>query len=88
MTKLEEYLEGQDEPHKTRTRNALEMQVRLNGGEFLTRAEIVERRVAAGATVVNKGKWGLVLQSPDGAFFDERNITKRGIQYALFLTGN
>jgi hypothetical protein len=85
MNKLEEYLHGQGEPHKTRTRNALEMKVRLNGGEILTRAKIVERRVAAGAKVVNKGKLGAVLMSPDGSFLDEKNITKRGITYALFL---
>jgi hypothetical protein len=72
---------------RQKARNALEMQVCLNGGEFLTRAAIIERRVTEGATLRETKSFGRVLERPDGAFLDARNITATGLRYAEWLIG-
>ena len=60
---------------------ALDMLVRVNGGEFLTRRALVERRVAAGARVIDR-RGERVLMNQDGSWLDTRNITKAGLDYA------
>lgn len=69
---------------RSRAKAALETQVRYNRGEFLRRHQIVERKVAAGAKVLDRNG-SIVLESPDGAFLDQRNITKHGLNYAAWL---
>lgn len=69
---------------------ALETQVRHNGKEFLTRAALVERQIAEGAAVQTMkigGKEQRVLMGKDGAFLDQRAITKAGLDYAEHLSG-
>ena len=60
---------------------ALDTLVRVNGGEFMTRRALVERRVAAGARVIDR-RGERVLMNPDGSWLDTRNITKAGLDYA------
>lgn len=82
---LENYLNSIPSPmQRARAEAALRMQVRLNGGAFFLRHEIVEQRVAAGARLAT---WRdkPILQLPDGAFLDAENITKAGLDYAGFL---
>ena len=66
---------------KAKAEAALDMMVRVNGGEFLTRRALVERRVAAGARVIDR-RGERVLMNPDGSWLDTRNITKAGLDYA------
>jgi hypothetical protein len=70
---------------RARAKAALEAQVRVNGAEFMTRRELIERCLKEGATVQEHGRFGRVLMSPDGAFFDARNVTSTGLDYAEFL---
>ena len=49
--------------HKAKANAALDMLVRVNGGEFMTRRALVERRVAAGARVIDRRG---VLRAPAG----------------------
>ena len=67
--------------HKAKANAALDMLVRVNGGEFMTRRALVERRVAAGARVIDR-RGERVLMNPDGSWLDTRNITKAGLDYA------
>ena len=60
---------------------ALDMQVCVNGGQFMSRRALVELRVAAGAKVIDR-KGERVLMNPDGSWLDRRNITKAGLDYA------
>ena len=60
---------------------ALDTQVRVNGKEFMTRRVLIESRVEAGARIIER-EGERVLMSPDGAWFDIRNITKAGLDYA------
>ena len=66
---------------KAKANAALDMLVRVNGGEFLTRRALVERRVAAGARVIDR-RGERVLMNQDGSWLDTRNITKAGLDYA------
>ena len=66
---------------KAKANAALDMLVRVNGGEFMTRRALVERRVAAGARVIDR-RGERVLMNPDGSWLDTRNITKAGLDYA------
>ena len=71
--------------HKAKANAALDMLVRVNGGEFMTRRALVERRVAAGARVIDR-RGERVLMNPDGSWLDTRNITKAGLDYAEGIT--
>ena len=70
---------------KAKANAALDMLVRVNGGEFMTRRALVERRVAAGARVIDR-RGERVLMNPDGSWLDTLNITKAGLDYAQELT--
>lgn len=61
---------------------AMNMQVRVNGKEFMSRAAMIESRVKAGATV-DKEKGRLI--NPDGTFLEGKNITTTGLKYAEHL---
>ena len=65
---------------------ALDMQVRVNGGEFMTRRALVRRCVGQGYRVTTRRNGERVLMSPDGSWFDARNITKTGLDYAETIT--
>lgn len=83
---LTEYLASIKSPmHRARAKAALEMQVRFNGGEFLLRHQLVERKVAAGSKVVDR-KGDMVLLNPDESWLGQRNITKHGLNYAAWLS--
>ena len=70
--------------HAARTNATLDVQVCVNGGEFMTRRALIEQRVAAGARVVERrGK--RVLMNPEGSWLDSKNITKIGLDYAQTL---
>lgn len=81
---METFLATLSPMHAAKAKSALEMQVRLNGGEILPRYRIIEQRVAAGATI-GSFHGEPILQRPDGAFLDKRNITLTGLDYARFL---
>ena len=56
-----------------RIATVLDTQVRVNGGEFMTRRALIHDRVAKGARVViHRGE--RVLLSPDGVWLDARTI--------------
>ena len=67
---------------KAKANAALDMLVRVNGGEFLTRRALVERCIAQGYQVTTRKNGERVLMSPAGSWFDARNITKAGLDYA------
>lgn len=68
-----------------RINSALDMQVRVNGREFMTRRALVERCIAQGYRVTLRRNGERVLMSKDGSWFDTRNITKIGLDYAESL---
>jgi hypothetical protein len=83
---LATYIETIKSPmHRAKAKAALEMQVRVNGGEFMFRHQLVERRISAGAKVVDH-RGGMVLMNPDESWLDQRNITKHGLNYAAWLS--
>ena len=87
-TLLEQYLAtlNLNPMYRAKAQSALETQVRANGGEFLYRYQLMERRVEAGARVEDHcGE--MVLMNPDGSWMDQRNSTKHGLNYAAWLTG-
>jgi hypothetical protein len=86
MTTLETFLSRLEPMQRAKAKAALEMQVRVNDKDFMLRHQLVESRVATGAVLVDTKHSGLVLQDPEGAFLDQRNITKTGLHYAAFLT--
>jgi hypothetical protein len=86
MAKLDDYLATLEPMRAAKARAALEMQVRVNGGAFMLRHQLVEDRIATGSKLVRQ-RSELVLQRPDGAFFDARSITKTGLDYAAFIIG-
>ena len=70
-----------------RIAETLDTQVKVNGGEFMTRRALIERRVTAGARVMER-RGERVLMNPDGSWLDLRNITKIGLDYAEQLEGH
>jgi hypothetical protein len=82
---LESYLATFDPMPRAKARAALEMQVRVNGQDFMTRAALMASRVASGATLKETKHSGRVLMSRDGAFFDRRNATATRLAYAGWL---
>jgi hypothetical protein len=85
MANLDDYLATLPPMQRAKARDALEMQVLFNGGEFLRRHEIVERRIRDGGRLEQTRSFGRVLMAPSGAFLDARNITARGLAYAEWL---
>lgn len=83
--KLETFLNTLSPMAAGRARKSLEIQVRVNGDKFMTRAAMIEERVASGAQVTELKNWGRVLMLPDGAFLDQRNATGYGLDYASYL---
>lgn len=81
---LNSYLNTLEPMPRGRARKTLEMQVRYNGGEFLTRAALIERKVAEGATLEPR-KDSMILMGKNGAFFDASSITAIGMRYATYL---
>ena len=74
-----------DSAHEARKQAALSVQVRVNGDAFMTRRAIIDERVGKGARVeIRNG--ARILMSPDGAWFDERAITRYGMDYASDIT--
>ena len=84
-TRYQSFLAGLTPMQAAKARDALEMQVRYNGQEFLPRHEMIGRKIDAGAQIENHPKFGRILRGADGAFLDTRNATKTGLDYAEFL---
>ncbi len=83
---LSDYLASIPSPmNRAKAKAALEMQVRVNGAEFLFRHQLMERRVAAGSKVIDQ-RGQMVLMNADGSFLDQRNATKHGLNYAAWLS--
>lgn len=61
---------------------ALDTLIRVNGGEFMTRRALVERCISQGYKVTVRRNGERVLMAPNGSWFDTRNITKAGLDYA------
>lgn len=85
MTNLEKYLSTFPSMAAGRVRKCLEMQVRVNGGDLMTRAALIESRVTAGGRTTIRKSGERVLMMPDGVFLDQFNTTKLGLDYADFL---
>ena len=65
---------------------ALEVQVRVNGAEFMTRQALIEREVRAGRRVVVRRNGERVLMDQSGAWFDAKAVTVTGLDYAAWLS--
>lgn len=62
---------------------ALEVMVRVNGAaRLVSRRSLVERLVCEGYRVTSRKNGERVLMSPIGSWFDTKNITKAGLDYA------
>jgi hypothetical protein len=88
-TAADKFTSGMKPMAAAKAKAALETQVRHNRNEFLTRAALVERQIANGASVQTMkigGKEQRVLMGKDGAFLDSRAITKAGLDYAEHLS--
>ena len=68
-----------------RARKSLALQVRVNGQQFMTRAALIEDRIASGARVTLHKNGERVLMQLDGVFLDTRNATAFGLDYASYL---
>jgi len=68
---------------RARAIEALNAKIRING-VFQTRKQYIRDRVAQGA-VVSTNSEGRVLQSPDGSYMRQRDITKFALDYAEYL---
>lgn len=82
---LNRYLETLKPMPRAKAKAALEMQVRVNGKEFMRRHELMEQRIAAGAKVIDY-RGSMVLMNPDESWLDQRNATKHGLNYAAWLS--
>lgn len=90
-TAADKFTSGMKPMAAAKVKAALETQVRHNRNEFLTRAALVERQIANGASVQTMkigGKEQRVLMGKDGAFLDSRAITKAGLDYAEHLAAS
>lgn len=81
---FEQYLATLLPMRAARVKATLETQVRVNGGEFMTRLALIEARIAKGGGVAFRGHERVLMT--DGAWLDERNITRTGIDYAAWRT--
>lgn len=59
----------------------------MNDGRVTSRKELVEAKVGDSATIVI-GKEGRRLQTPDGLFLSEKDISKTAMDYAAYLIKN
>lgn len=87
MSRMEEFASTFGPMAAARVRKTLEMQVRVNGDKFMTRAQMIEERVSAGAQVTIRKNGERILMRPDGPFLDQYNATKLGLDYAEWLAG-
>lgn len=86
MANVAEYLVTLTSPmQRARAKAALETQVRVNGAEFMTRHELMERRISSGSKVVDQ-HGDMVLLNADGSFLNQRGATKYGLNYAAWLS--
>ena len=79
--RLEQFLITMPPHHAARARACLEKQIRVNGRYFTTRQELIEDRIAQGATV-REHRSGDRLERPDGVFID---VSETGLNYARFV---
>jgi hypothetical protein len=86
MTKLETFLATLAPMQAAKARSTLKTSVRVNGGTFMTRAELIENRVDSGARVTVRSNGERVLMQGDGVFLDARNATATGLKYAEYLS--
>ena len=82
---LDKYLSTLKPMVRAKAKDALEMQVRVNGGEFMLRHQLMERRIANGAKVIDH-RGSMVLMNTDETWLDQRNATKHGLNYAAWLS--
>jgi hypothetical protein len=86
---LDKYLATLSPMRAAKAKQTLLLQVRVNGDAFMTRAALIEGRVANGAVVcamtVSSMAGQRVLMNRDGSFLDQANATKTGLDYAEFL---
>lgn len=80
-----EYLQGLSPLTKAKVEKTLGTQVRVNGDVFMTRLALIVARASTGSRVCFRGD-ERVFMMPDGAWFDERNLTKTGMDFAAWLT--
>lgn len=81
---IDTYLKTLQPMRAGKANKSLSMQVRYNGVEFMWRHIMVERCVRNNYQITTQ-RGERVLMSPDGSFFDTRNITATGIDYAAWL---
>ena len=72
---------------RAKAKNALETSV-IQNGKPRQRFEIIDEMVKEGAVIVEHPKDGRRLQRPNGAFIEERRLTKTGMDYAASLLAN
>jgi hypothetical protein len=86
---LDKYLATLTPMRAAKAKQTLLLQVRVNGDAFMTRAALIEGRVASGAVVyamtVSNTAGQRALVNRDGSFLDQANATKTGLDYAEFL---
>ncbi len=82
---LDDYITVFPPMRAAKVKSALQMHVRVNGNEFMTREALVRRCVAQGYTMRCRRNGEVVLMSPDGSWFDARNITVTGLHFAQSL---
>ena len=75
---------GMSPMQRARANAALDKLIRFNGKPE-TRRSWIEREVKLGATVVERPRWGRVLQDPRGSFMEQAQLTKTGMDYADYL---
>jgi hypothetical protein len=87
MTTLSAFLATLTPMRAAKAKSALEMMVRNNGqSRLIARQELVERCMKEGYQVTLRKNGERVLMSPDGSFYDTRNITATGLDYATFIS--
>lgn len=80
---IAEFTAGMSAPNAEKARQALLTNVMADGG-VISRKALIEKLVAEGRTI---GEFGgkRTLQTEDGSFRDEKQITKTGMDYAEYL---
>ena len=76
------FTDGMTPTAKARTDAALARQVSVRG-MFESRGKHIQTLVSEGFRVI-----GHRLEDPSGSFFDEKSLTKTGLDYAKFLSGD
>ncbi len=72
---------------RAKSEAALDIMVRVNGAlPLVSRRALVERLVGYGYRVTLRKNGERVLMSPTGSWFDTKNITKAGLDYAERIT--